>query len=57
MLEYSQANRVCTIIGATLYMTACGSVYIIGSISPYIASYYQVSTSHTQLLLPSAILL
>lgn len=38
-------------------MMSCGSIFTIGSISPYIASYFYVSTTQTQLLLPSAILL
>ena len=33
-------------------MMICGSVYMIGSISPYLASYYQVSTGQSLLLLP-----
>ena len=54
--DYSSLGKVTTIIGAALYMMFCGTVYIIGSISPYLASYFNVSTSQTQLLLPSLII-
>lgn len=33
-------------------MMVCGSIYMMGSISPYLASYYQVTISQTQVLLP-----
>ena len=42
----------CTILGASLHMMLCGSIYMIGSISPYLASYYHVSVSQTLVLLP-----
>ena len=43
--SYTTVSKATTIIGAALYMMFCGSVYIIGSISPYLASYYDVSVS------------
>ena len=45
------------VIGSTLYMMFCGSVYITGSISPYIASYHMVGTSQAQMLLPLLIVI
>ena len=38
-------------------MMFLGSIYIMGSISPYISSYFNVTTSQTQLLLPSLIII
>ena len=45
-----------TLLGATLYMMYCGTPYIIGAISPYLAAYFAVETSKVQMLLPSIIL-
>ena len=49
-------SKIMTVLGATLYMLFLGTVYIIGSISPYLASYFAVDIRQTQLLLPSLIL-
>lgn len=45
-------GSTCTILGACLHMMVCGSIYMMGSISPYLASYFQVSVSQSQILLP-----
>ena len=39
----SVSSRLATLTGATLYMLILGTSYIIGSISPYLSSYYNVS--------------
>ena len=49
--------RFSTLIGATLYMLILGTSYIIGSISPYLASYYNVTDKKILLLLPVKIFL
>mmetsp|Transcript_34100 Transcript_34100/g.42155 ORF Transcript_34100/g.42155 Transcript_34100/m.42155 type:complete len:250 (-) Transcript_34100:964-1713(-) len=46
-----------TLFGATFYMMYCGTPYIIGAISPYLAAYFQVETSKVQMLMPSIIFL
>ena len=33
-------GKIFTILSATLYMMYCGTPYVIGTISPYIASYF-----------------
>ena len=53
----STCRKVCTLLGATLFMLFCGTTYIIGTITPYIANYFRVEISEVQLILPSIILL
>ena len=48
-------SKVSTLIGATLYMLILGTYYILGSISPYIASYFNVSEQQVLTLLPTII--
>ena len=48
-------SKILTAFGSILYMLTLGTVYTIGAISPYIASYFAVDTSSTQLLMPSLI--
>ena len=38
-------SKVCTLIGAILFMVFLGTTYIMGAITPYIASYYSVENS------------
>ena len=38
-------------------MLFCGTTYIMGTITPYIANYFRVENSQVQLILPSIILL
>lgn len=48
-------DKFSTVVGATLYMLCLGTPYIIGAISPYLASYFRVDITQVQLLLPSII--
>ncbi len=37
-------GKVFTVLSATFYMMYCGTPYVIGTISPYIASYFRVES-------------
>ena len=41
----SLSSKVCTLLGATLFMLFCGTTYIMGTITPYIANYFRVENS------------
>mmetsp|Transcript_20878 Transcript_20878/g.25633 ORF Transcript_20878/g.25633 Transcript_20878/m.25633 type:complete len:262 (-) Transcript_20878:1209-1994(-) len=50
-----QADRykaILTVIGGFLYMSFLGCQYVVGTISPYLALYFDVDSSATQLILP-----
>jgi hypothetical protein len=52
----SSVQKISTLTGAILYMMILGTIYIVGSINPYLASYFKVAPSETQTILPSIIL-
>ena len=56
-MEQTLCVRVCTVVGAVLYMTVLGAAYIYGSIAPYVGAYYNVSTTKTQLLFPLGVII
>lgn len=53
----SPKDKVLTVLSGTLYMIYCGCHYVIGTTSPYFASYFRVEPSKVQLILPAIILL
>jgi hypothetical protein len=50
-------QRLSTLVGCIIYMMFLGTPYIVGSIAPYLGSYYQVSPQQTQVILPSLIVI
>jgi hypothetical protein len=45
-------QQVVTLIGCILQMMVCGAGYMTGSISPYVALYFGVDATQTQIILP-----
>jgi MFS family permease len=50
-------RAVLSLVGCSIYMLFLGTPYVIGNITPYLSSYFRVSPSETQLILPTLIFL
>ena len=47
-----KTRQLVTLLGCILQMMVCGAGYMTGSISPYVAFYFGVDVTKTQIILP-----
>jgi fumarate reductase subunit D len=55
--EKDSKQALLTLIGCVNYMFVLGTLSLVGSIQPYIASYFRVSANTTQILFPTILVI
>ena len=51
--DQHRCKAISSVVGGFLYMSFLGCQYVVGTIAPYLESYYNVSETATALVLPT----